>query len=97
MLEQLEKMAREWHEAGSEVSPHKSFHNLADLKDLGRFRIVARNSVTTTAGRATWLVRDRCDGTVTRMERGSAAVLDLGLRERIVLTRPQSYLARAER
>ena len=37
----LEKMAREWHEAGSGVSPPKSFHNLADLKDLGRFRIVA--------------------------------------------------------
>jgi hypothetical protein len=36
----LEKMAREWHEAGTEAPP-KSFHNLADLKDLGRFRIVA--------------------------------------------------------
>ena len=37
----LEKMAREWHEAGPKVPPPKSFHNLADLKDLGRFRIVA--------------------------------------------------------
>lgn len=36
----LEKMAREWHEARSEAPP-KSFHNLDDLKDLGRFRIVA--------------------------------------------------------
>jgi ppGpp synthetase/RelA/SpoT-type nucleotidyltranferase len=36
----LEKMAREWHEAGSPAPP-KSFNNLADLKDLGRFRIVA--------------------------------------------------------
>jgi ppGpp synthetase/RelA/SpoT-type nucleotidyltranferase len=37
----LEKMAREWNEVGAEASPPKSFHNLADLKDLGRFRIVA--------------------------------------------------------
>jgi ppGpp synthetase/RelA/SpoT-type nucleotidyltranferase len=36
----LEKMAREWRDADSEAPP-KSFHNLADLKDLGRFRIVA--------------------------------------------------------
>jgi ppGpp synthetase/RelA/SpoT-type nucleotidyltranferase len=37
----LEKMAREWQEVGMRASPPKSFHNLADLKDLGRFRIVA--------------------------------------------------------
>jgi ppGpp synthetase/RelA/SpoT-type nucleotidyltranferase len=37
----LEKMAREWHEVGPSAPPPKSFHNLADLKDLGRFRIVA--------------------------------------------------------
>lgn len=37
----LEKMAREWHEVGLGAPPPKSFHNLADLKDLGRFRIVA--------------------------------------------------------
>ncbi|ADO75928.1 hypothetical protein [Stigmatella aurantiaca] len=36
----LEKMAREWNEAGG-TAPPKGFNNLADLKDLGRFRIVA--------------------------------------------------------
>lgn len=39
----LEKMAREWERVGfAEASaPPKSFHNLADIKDLGRFRIIA--------------------------------------------------------
>jgi ppGpp synthetase/RelA/SpoT-type nucleotidyltranferase len=37
----LEKMAREWQGAGFAVAPPKSFHNLPDIKDLGRFRIIA--------------------------------------------------------
>jgi Ca2+-binding RTX toxin-like protein len=57
-----------------------------------RFRIVGRNSVTTT-GRTTWSVKDRCDGTLTRVSRGRASVLDFSLNERISLTAGKSYLA----
>jgi Ca2+-binding RTX toxin-like protein len=62
----------------------------------GRFRTVGRNSVTTTTSRARWVVEDRCDGTLTRVRRGRATVLDLNLNERVVLTRGQSYLARGQ-
>jgi hypothetical protein len=60
----------------------------------GEFRTVGRNSVTTTRG-ASWLVKDRCDGTLTRLRRGQAFVLDLNLDRRVTLTRGESHLASA--
>jgi ppGpp synthetase/RelA/SpoT-type nucleotidyltranferase len=36
----LEKMAREWHRPG-EMAPRVGFDNLAELNDIGRFRVVA--------------------------------------------------------
>jgi hypothetical protein len=62
-------------------------------RGAGDFRTAGRNSVTTTR-RATWVVEDRCDGTLTRVLRGQASVLDLGLDETSILTRAKSYLAR---
>ena len=63
-------------------------------RGAGRFRSVGRASVTTTTGRASWVVADRCDGTLTRVQRGHATVLDVGLGETIILTGTDSYLAR---
>jgi Ca2+-binding RTX toxin-like protein len=60
----------------------------------GRFRMVGRTSVTTTHG-TRWAVEDRCDGTLTRIRRGRASVLDLRLDRKVTLTRGESYLARA--
>jgi hypothetical protein len=64
--------------------------------DHGRFRTRGSNSVATVRG-TSWYVADRCDGTFTRVARGSVSVRDLR-RDRTVLVRAgQSYLARAER
>ena len=63
-------------------------------RGAGRFRSVGRASVTTTTGRASWVVVDRCDGTLTRVRHGQATVLDIGLGDVMTLTGPDSYLAR---
>jgi Ca2+-binding RTX toxin-like protein len=62
----------------------------------GDFRTVGRASVTTTTGRASWVVRDRCDGTLSRIRRGNASVLDLNLDRSVTLTGGDSYLAGAQ-
>jgi hypothetical protein len=51
----------------------------------GRFRTHGRDSVATVRG-TTWLVQDRCDGTLTRVLEGSVAVRD-PRRGRTVLVR----------
>jgi hypothetical protein len=59
----------------------------------GRFRTRASNAVITVRG-TIWYVADRCDGTLTRVTRGSVAVRDLR-RHRIVVVRAgHRYLAR---
>jgi hypothetical protein len=40
-------------------------------------------------------MRDRCDGTLTSVRRGTVAVRDFRRRKTIVLTGGKSYLARA--
>ena len=61
----------------------------------GRFRTRGRHSAATVRG-TDWTVIDRCDGTLTRVARGSVAVRDFRLRKTITLTEGKSYLARAE-
>jgi hypothetical protein len=64
--------------------------------DRGRFRTRGSNSVATVRGTA-WYVEDRCDGTLTRVSKGSVSVRDLR-RERTVIVRAgQSYVARSAR
>jgi hypothetical protein len=64
--------------------------------DHGRFRTRGSNSVATVRGTA-WYVEDRCDGTLTRVSKGSVSVRDLR-RERTVIVNPgHSYLARSGR
>ena len=61
--------------------------------DHGRFRTRGSNSVATVRGTA-WYVEDRCDGTLTRVSRGSVAVRDLRRQRTVIVDAGKSYLAR---
>jgi hypothetical protein len=62
--------------------------------DHGRFRTRASNSVATVRG-TEWYVADRCDGTLTRVAKGSVSVRDLHSGRTVVVRAGHSYLARA--
>lgn len=59
----------------------------------GSFKTSARYSSATVRG-TFWLTADRCDGTLTRVNRGRVVVLDFVLKKRILLRAGQIYLAR---
>ena len=61
----------------------------------GRFRTRGRHSAATVRG-TDWEVIDRCDGTLTKVERGEVAVRDFRLRKTILVKEGKRYLARAE-
>ena len=61
----------------------------------GSFRTRGRHSAATVRG-TKWTVTDRCDGTLTKVRRGTVAVRDFRLQKTITLTRGESYLAQAE-
>ena len=62
----------------------------------GRFRTSGRNSSATVRG-TRWEIIDRCDGTLTRVRRGSVVVRDFRKKKNVVLKAGKSYLARARR
>jgi len=62
----------------------------------GRFRTRGRNSTATVRG-TIWLTQERCDGTLTKVQRGSVTVRDLRARRTITVRAGRSYLARATR
>jgi hypothetical protein len=62
----------------------------------GRFRTRGSNAVATVRG-TSWYMVDRCDGTYTRVKRGSVAVRDLRTGRTVLLHAGQSHLARAAR
>jgi hypothetical protein len=62
----------------------------------GRFRTRGSNAVATVRG-TSWYMADRCDGTFTRVKRGSVAVRDLRTGRTVLLRAGQSHLARATR
>jgi hypothetical protein len=64
--------------------------------DHGRFRTRGANSVATVRG-TVWYVEDRCDGTLTRVSKGSVSVRDLRRDRTVVVKAGKSYLARATR
>ena len=66
----------------------------ADSK--GKFRTRGGNSVATVRGTA-WYVEDRCDGTLTRVSKGSVSVYDRGRHRTVVVRAGHSYLARSIR
>jgi hypothetical protein len=61
----------------------------------GRFRTKGRYSSATVRG-TTWLTEERCDGTLTRVTKGTVAVRDRVARKTVLLTAGQSYFARAQ-
>ena len=61
---------------------------------VGRFRTGGRYSSATVRG-TDWTITDRCDGTLTKVRRGSVAVRDFRRKKTIVVRRGKSYLARA--
>jgi WD40 repeat protein len=59
----------------------------------GRFRTSGRNSSATVRG-TRWETIDRCDGTLTKVQRGTVVVRDFRKRKNVVLKAGKSYLAR---
>jgi hypothetical protein len=60
----------------------------------GRFRTRGRNSSATVRG-TVWITTDRCDGTLTQVRRGRVVVRELRRKRTVVVSRGESYLARA--
>jgi hypothetical protein len=59
----------------------------------GRFRTQGANSVATARG-TSWLTRDRCDGTLTRVTAGAVSVRDRGASKSVLVKAGRSHLAR---
>ena len=62
----------------------------------GRFRTRGRHSAATVRG-TKWTVTDRCDGTLTTVQRGTVTVRDFRRKKNIVVRAGRRYLARARR
>jgi hypothetical protein len=62
----------------------------------GKFRTRGGNSAATVRGTA-WYVEDRCDGTLTRVSKGSVSVYDVRLHRSVIVRAGHSYLARVKR
>ena len=60
----------------------------------GGYRTRGRRSSATVRG-TEWEVIDRCDGTLTRVFRGTVSVFDFGRKRTITLHAGERYLARA--
>jgi hypothetical protein len=60
----------------------------------GRFATRGRYSAATTRGTA-WTTSDRCNGTLTSVQRGTVVVADFVTRKTVTLHAGQSFLARA--
>jgi hypothetical protein len=62
----------------------------------GKFRTNGKYSAATVRG-TIWLVQDRCDGTLTKVTRGTVSVRDFKRRKTVTVKAGHSYLARAQR
>jgi hypothetical protein len=60
----------------------------------GRYRTSGRNSAATVRG-TKWGMIDRCDGTLTKVQRGSVVVRDFRRKRNITVRAGKSYLAKA--
>jgi hypothetical protein len=76
------------------VSAQRPPRALWGRDDHGRFRTRGSNSVATVRGTA-WYVEDRCDGTLTRVSKGSVSVRELHRTRTVIVKAGKSYLARA--
>jgi hypothetical protein len=78
------------------ASARRPLRGLWGRDDHGRFRTRGSNSVATVRGTA-WYVEDRCDGTLTRVSKGSVSVRDLRRERTVIVNAGKSYLARGPR
>jgi hypothetical protein len=62
----------------------------------GKFRTNGKYSAATVRG-TIWLVEDRCEGTFTRVRRGTVRVRDLRRKKTVTVKAGHTYLARAQR
>ena len=62
----------------------------------GKFRTDGKYSSATVRG-TIWLTQDRCDGTLTKVKRGTVSVRDFKRRKTVSVKAGHSYLARAAR
>jgi hypothetical protein len=62
----------------------------------GKFRTSGKYSSATVRG-TIWLTQDRCDGTLTKVNRGTVQVRDFRLNKTVSVKAGKSYLARAAR
>jgi hypothetical protein len=80
--------------AAATTRKRRSRHLWGDGK--GRFRTNGRFSAATVRG-TRWVVSDRCDGTLTRVVRGSVTIRDRVRNKTVVIRAGQQYLAPAPR
>ena len=80
--------------AAATTRKRKSRHLWGDGK--GRFRTSGRFAAATVRG-TRWVVIDRCDGTLTRVVRGSVTVRDRVRNKTVVIRAGQQYLVRRPR
>jgi hypothetical protein len=80
--------------AVSKKKKRKATRRLWGSDSKGKFRTRGGNSVATVRGTA-WYVEDRCDGTLTRVSKGSVSVYDRGRHRTVVVRAGHSYLARS--
>ena len=62
----------------------------------GKFRTNGKYSAATVRG-TIWLVEDRCEGTLTKVTRGTVSVRDFKRKKTVTVKAGHSYLARAQR
>jgi hypothetical protein len=62
----------------------------------GRFRTSGKYSSATVRG-TIWLTQDECDGTLTKVTRGTVSVRDFKRKKTVTVKAGHSYLARAQR
>ena len=62
----------------------------------GKFRTDGKYSAATVRG-TIWLVQDRCEGTLTKVTRGTVQVRDFKRKKTVTVKAGHSYLARAQR
>ncbi len=62
----------------------------------GKFRTTGKYSSATVRG-TIWLTQDRCDGTLTKVVRGTVRVQDFKRHKTVTVKAGHSYLARAQR
>jgi hypothetical protein len=59
----------------------------------GKFQTTGRYSSAAVRG-TIWLVADRCDGTLTKVRKGTVAVRDFVRKRTVIVKAPKSYVAR---